>query len=430
MATQHFLTGSRLDPDQIINLILKAPNIDKPEDVNKLMYNWKPSTTIFQSTKRHMVLASRDPNDDEREQIVLRYVFIGSKTRQTNPLIGALHIMVYGVYYGISMDGGFIKWLDTNDYIIDRQPPEYMIDQMTNIILTSGWMQYFLDFQKWIEENQGALTSALYGPYVCLLGKKLNAQNCNQWGERCVAAMLGSIGDNNQDNTLTTIIPTLEFATNYHSRVVYSTRLRSIALTKLLTWKEAGGIQCWVKNLVYAQLARLAWTELTGFRLIMTYLVRDKPYFWLWGYLAISCPDVINAVDRFLEYKEKGPFLKLVTSSNDNAHFNTPAIKRMAEIARLIGIILGTKSLENVNVGYKFENEEEVKRTLKILMTAGDRGMFKWSKTASNHILPEHDNKEFYETVTRVSFDRCVSVSESINNLHLGDGGRPAGPSN
>lgn len=388
-----------LQKTQLIDLISKAENLGTQRTVRSLMKTYSINPTSMPSIREHIVLPQRGVNPKQRLRFLLLYTYIGSKVEEMEPAIHNLHIIAYHVYYSMDSISDFSRWITREKYRVAYVPIDQLIQSMTNWVVNNEFLEDYERLVECVRINKDRKITALYSLYSCLIGKRLTTQGGQEWGKRCLKAMLGSIGGGTEGEIIEGIFPTFIFAIDFYSTISTSVELRSMAYYYLRSIYNSQESQDWAKAVVGAVLTRLSYTELTGFRLIFTILIKDKKYMWLWGWLSSCCAEVTEALNRFLEYGTEGPYLKILTPSNENPIFNTTGVKKVAEVARLVGVIEGIKSLENVNTGYKFENEQAAKVALAAIMRGGEESLFSWTNYASQYILPKETNPNFYNII-------------------------------
>lgn len=425
MATKrrHPAIGTRLDPAQIINLINSSDGIDPSADPESLYFKFEPSPDKISCTKSLIFFIDGKVSAAQREILISVYSFLGSRLTTVPDIISKLHMVIFAVFYNLNENHSFKTWLIENNYQFHKVTANNLINSLGEFIKKHDLGDEYKDLIESLKGGTVSKASAIYAPYSCLLGKRLNVANATGWGAKCVEAMLGSVGVIDVTSILRTIYPTYKFASDFNANITQLMPLRTMGLRTMLNWVSNKAQPEWLNGLTNAILTRLAWTELTGFRLIVTFLIKGQPYIWLWGYIAVTCPEVLQALNRFLQYQEQGPYLKLITRSADNKEFNNFTIKRVAEIARLVGMILGQTTLKNVKTGFKFENEELVMAGLRAIMSAGDTGMYNWANYASEQILPKEDNPEFYKIIREISILGQASISNNDEEKRdIGDG--------
>lgn len=301
-----------------------------------------------------------------------------------------------------------------------------LVLSINQIIENQGYIDEFNILARDFEVGKSKKINALYGIYSCLLGKKVTPDNGAEWGRKCCKALLGTVGGDMIGHPIESVFPTVIFANDYYSRISITKDLRTIAYWFLKVASTNLEASAWQKDLCNSILLRLSWSDLTGFKLIYTFLLSTNRFLWLWGWLACNCYTLIKAVSRFIGFKEEGPYLKLLCSNNENPEFNNYIIRRMAEVARLVGIIDGQTTLARVKTGFQFENQEIVVESLRDIIAAGDKGLYAWVLFARNHILPVKENKEFYRIISNTNLLN-PSISNDTNAESTSGEGRVAG---
>ncbi|URA30369.1 ORF1 [Erthesina fullo arlivirus 1] len=417
-----------LEQNQILALLSKAENINLDNRHEISLIEHTPMSSKIVSERETIFICNANCDVASRDDFLIRYVFIGSRVDTVSNDLSKLHYTAYALFYNAGRHTDFTIWLEREGYTLVYVNAIDLIQALNDIIIREQLTDEFNSLVSDFEVGKSKKINALYCIYGCLLGKKLNADNGAEWGKKCCKSLLGTIGGDMTGHPIESVYPTVTFSNDYHSRVSIAKELRRISywfLRKASTDLEGSS---WQRDLCCSVLLRLSWSDLTGFKLIFTYLLSSNNFMWLWGWLACNCYPLLRAVNKFIEWGVHGPYLKLLSGNNENPEFNNYVIRRMAEIARLVGIIEGQKTLIRVNTGFRFENQEAVIETLKSILIAGDKGLYKWVLFAREHILPVKQNPRFYEIITNTNIYEPNNQDDHPGSSVSGEGVAVGGP--
>lgn len=407
---------------QIIDLFSLSENINKVDQRDITLIRHEPLFSDLITEKENIYICANGYSVTARDNLLLRYIFIGSKLTQINDDVSGLHLTSYALFYNAGNHTDFTSWAEAEGYKLIYMNIDNVIQSLDAMIEEEGLTEEFDTLAEDFNTGKSKKVNALYGIYSCLLGKKLSADNSADWGRKCNKALLGTVGGDIVGGAIESAYPTLQFANDYHNRISIARDLRRISYWFLKKASTSSTGSNWQKDLCGSILLRLSWTDLTGFKLIYTYLLSTNRFMWLWGWLACNAYSVLKAVQKFLSYKEEAPYLKLLTNNNENPEFNTYEMRRMAEVARIIGIIDGQSTLIRVHVGFRFDSYETVKEALQEILTAGDQGLYKWALFAREHILPVAQNSQFYKVIRNTNVVNPSFESKSTDSSASVDG--------
>lgn len=241
---------------------------------------------------------------------------------------------------------------------------------------------------------------AMFGPYFCLLGKKLNDANAHKWGTKISKALYSALGIMDREPDIGFIFPTAMMAISFHGSIASKLNIKTGIINGILELSKRTGGAGFMAIFVGVILSRLSFTDLGNFRLIDSYILRTNMYMLLWGWVATSMPDLRKAYERFESFGDRAPYLKLITMPNACPEFNNFSIRKLAELSRLIGIIMGQEQLSQVNTGFSFPDPEIVKARIKEVMTAGANALYVWSDVAGSYMASKKDNEQLYNVLS------------------------------
>lgn len=390
------------------------PSLDKNQTIKVIaisdkLHQSQPSETVMGTAMFNLDLKPVEemvdfPNFSEEESgkrynVLLAYSFYGSAVDSTSEGLSALHIACstllldplknQSLRAALKDEGIILNVIDGDTYL--ETLLDLLSDDLRNLytkVIDSG------------DASVQKVALALFGPYFCLLGKKLSTANATRWGEKISRALYSALGLIGLQDEIGNIYPSYLMAISFHGTIASKITIRTGIVNGLLEQAKGEKLSGPIKVFNGVILSRLAFTDLGNFRLIDTYILRTNMYMLLWGWVAISMPDLKKAYERFESFGEKAPYIKLITKPNDCPEFASVSIKKLAELSRLIGISMGQQQLSQVTTGFKFPNEEMVISRIKAVMNAGSTAAFVWSDTAGEYIAAKSDNKDLYGTLS------------------------------
>lgn len=400
--------GSHQDLSRCLPPTLDCWQTVKVISASDSIHNTLPTESIINKTTFSMDLKATMENVDFPEfdeltselkyNILIVYALYGSALDASSPGLHSLHLACGILLLDPKNNTELRNALKIEGINLHYVPAHAYLNALLGLV-----SEDLVETYKTIVEMGTAtvqkIALAFFGPYLCLLGKKLTVTNANKWGERISTAMYSALGLTELQTTIGLTYPTYEMAITFFGSVASKIPIRAGIVNGLIELSNKGNIASHIKIFVGVVLSRLSFTDLGNFRLIDTYILRTNLYMLLWGWVATSIPDLKKAYDKFESFGSKAPYLKLITNPNDCPEFSSFSIKKLAELSRLIGIIMGQQQLTQVTTGFQFPNEEMVKSRIEAIMIAGASASYVWSDVAGKYIASKSDNPNLYEVL-------------------------------
>ncbi|QWY81616.1 MAG: hypothetical protein [Arlivirus sp. XZN142933] len=226
------------------------------------------------------------------------------------------------------------------------------------------------------------------GVLLCLTGKTLSQNNSTQWNLsrwRSFASKLGAP----LDDSVARSGFTPEFSSCLDRVLNQANFLRGTIFNEVL---KLSNVQDLRHHLCEIFLVNISWYQMTNFLLITEILIKDHPYFLIWGECARHLNDYVIIARAYQKTGTEFQYLKYRDPNIKGDLFNSIGIQFLASVAQEIGILSGQSNLKNFRTGKELDGN--IKLKISKIYKAGGGSVLRWAQIIRNHILPNITENE------------------------------------